>query len=96
MAQKQPAQEEVEGKKRPVHKIPVGRGIRAVIWENGAGDRSWFTVQIVRTYQTESGPVDTDKFGRDELLHVAKASHQAFDWILELQQRRSSSDEADA
>ena len=89
MAQKEPAQKAESGKKRP-HRIPIGRGISAIIWENGTGDDVWYNVEVIRTYKAENGLNDCTNYRRDDLLFVAKAAHMAFDWIWEQKKQTRS------
>jgi hypothetical protein len=73
------------GQKRPIHRIPLGR-ISAAIWlnSNDQGD-SWYSVTIVRRYQSNGEWNDSPSYGRDDLPLVRLASDMAFAWIWEHQ-----------
>ena len=67
---------------RPVHEIRLGR-IKAAIWanitENGVRHNTTFS----RLYRDGDEWKDSDSFGRDDLLLVAKAADLAHSWICE-------------
>jgi hypothetical protein len=65
----------------PVKTLRLGR-IKAAIWENGADQRAFFNVTFARTYMDEEKKFhDTDNFGRDDLLLLAKLADQAHTFI---------------
>jgi hypothetical protein len=67
----------------PVKTLRLGR-IKAAVWENGADQRSFFNVTFARTYMDEEKKFhDTDSFGRDDLLLLAKLADQAHTFICE-------------
>lgn len=61
----------------PVKTLRLGR-IKAAIWENSADQRTFYNVTFARTYMDEAKQFhDTDSFGRDDLLLLAKLADQA-------------------
>lgn len=74
-------------KNRPAHEVRFG-SVRAVIWSNQTESGAvMFNVTVSRSYKTSDGNWrDSDSFGRDDLLPLAKALDHAHTWI---QQQRS-------
>ena len=69
-------------KQEAPHTIGVGRGIKAKIWTNNGSKSTWYNVTFARSYRDEDGNFqDSDSFGRDDLLHLARAAEKAFDYI---------------
>ena len=67
---------------QPVKTFRLGR-IKAAAWENER-DQKFYSVTFSRTYVDEAGKYhDTDSFGRDDLLLVAKLADQAHTFIFE-------------
>ena len=67
----------------PLRTLRLGR-IKAVVWENSADQRSFFNVTFARTYMDEAKKFhDTDSFGRDDLLLLAKLADEAHSFIYE-------------
>jgi hypothetical protein len=69
--------------KKPIHKIRVGRGVAASIWENEGSAGAFFTVTLDRAYRNGEEVKSSSSFGRDDLLLAGKALDQAHTWILE-------------
>lgn len=66
---------------KPVHEVRVGR-VRAAIWANASGQRTWFNVTFTRTYQSEPGQQKQALgFNRNDLPCVSKAAEMAYEWI---------------
>lgn len=66
---------------RPVHTIRHGR-IKATIWGNQTQRGTAYNVTIVRGYQDEQESWhDTQSFGFQDLMTVAKAAFDAHSWI---------------
>jgi hypothetical protein len=64
----------------PVKTFRLG-WIKAAVWEN---DKKFHSVTFARTYVDEAGNYhDSDSFGRDDLLLVAKLADQAHTFIFE-------------
>ena len=67
----------------PVRTLRIGR-LKAAIWENGGEQRPFFNVTFARTYMDEDKKFhDSDSFGRDDLLPLAKLADQAHTFICE-------------
>lgn len=65
----------------PAHKIRIGN-LTATIWRNTGSNGTWYSVQPKRSYKTDDdGWRDTEAFGYDDLLTVAKLLDQAHSWI---------------
>lgn len=72
-------------KNRPVHEIRFG-AVRAVIWSNQTENGPMFNVTVSRSYKTKDDDGkdvwrDSDSFGRDDLLPLAKALDHAHTWV---------------
>lgn len=67
----------------PIKTLRLGR-IKAAIWENGAEERAYCNVTFSRTYMDEEKRFrDSDSFGRDDLLLLAKLADNAHTFICE-------------
>jgi hypothetical protein len=65
----------------PVRTLRLGR-IKAAVWENSTEQRAFFNVTFSRTYMdSEKKFRDTDSFGRDDLLLLAKLADQAHTFV---------------
>lgn len=74
-------------KNPPVHEVRIGT-IKAVVWANKVSNGTMHNVVPVRIYKDEAGVWhDSNSFGRDDLLVVAKALDMAHSWILETEQK---------
>lgn len=85
MNQPQETTTATETKNRPVHQVRFGN-VRAAIWANQTERGPMFNVTVSRSYKTKDGDgkdvwSDTDSFGRDDLLVLAKAIDHAHSWI---------------
>src|SRR5215203_1306239 len=79
----------------PVKTLRLGR-IKAAVWENGADQRAFLNVTFARTYMDEAKQFhDTDSFGRDDLLLLAKLADQAHTFICERMSTQRSEDAPD-
>ena len=73
------------GAKLPVKTLQCG-WIKAAVWENETDSRKFYNVTFARTYKDNAQNYhDTDSFGRDDLLVVAKLADQAHTVIFERQ-----------
>ena len=71
------------GPKAPVKTLRLGR-IKAAIWENESDNQKFYGVTFARGYMDEAKNWhDSDSFGRDDLLLVAKLADQAHTFIFE-------------
>lgn len=64
----------------PAHVIRFGY-IKASIWRNQTKSGERHTVSIVRLYRNGDVWKESTRFGRDDLLLVAKAADLAHSWI---------------
>lgn len=65
----------------PIKTLRLGR-LKAAVWENTSEQRAFFNVTFARTYlDGEKKFRDTDSFGRDDLLLLAKLADQAHTFI---------------
>lgn len=69
-------------KARPVHEVRLG-SIKAAIWENQTEKGVRHNVTLRRLYRQDGQWKDSDSFGRDDLLLLAKIIDQAHTWIHE-------------
>lgn len=67
-------------RKKPVQEVRLGM-IKAAIWENLVGDQVRHNVTFTRIYKTDNDWKNSDSFGRDDLLVLAKVADQAHTWI---------------
>jgi hypothetical protein len=65
---------------KPAHEIRLGR-IKGTIWANEGENGTRYNVTFTRIYKDDSGWKDSDSFGRDDLLLVAKVADMAHSWI---------------
>lgn len=68
-------------KQRP-HEIRLGR-VKAVIWTNDTEAGQRHSVQLRRIYKDGNDWKESDSFGRDDLLVLAKLLDQVHTWIYE-------------
>jgi len=79
----------------PIRTLRLGR-IKAAIWENGTEDRAFCSVTFSRTYMDEEKRFrDSDSFGRDDLLVLAKLADNAHTFICERLAASKSDENAD-
>jgi len=67
--------------KPPVHTIRIGY-IKAAIWRNETKQGDRHNVTVCRLYRNGDKWVESTRFGRDDLLALAKVVDQAHSWIL--------------
>jgi hypothetical protein len=78
-----PPRNAATGSKAPVRTLRLGR-IKAAIWENESDNQKFYSVSFARGYMDEAKNWhDSDSFGRDDLLLVAKLADQAHTFIFE-------------
>lgn len=65
---------------QPAQKIRISN-ISAVIWRN-VGEKTWYSVQVSRSFKTDDGWRDTEALGYDDLLTAAKVLDLAHTWIM--------------
>lgn len=71
-------------KNKPVHEVRLA-AVKAAIWKNDTESGVRFNVTITRLYKDGDDWKNTDSFGRDDLLLVAKVADLAHTWICEQQ-----------
>ena len=72
-------------KPQPPLELRIGR-IKAAIWADEAGRKTYHSVSFSRLYRTEGGREwNSDSFRRDDLLLLRKLADQAHTRIVELQ-----------
>lgn len=65
---------------KPVHQIRL-QDLRATVWANQVGERTWFNVSITRRFEQDGQFKETSSFGRDDLPMVAKLAEMSYAWI---------------
>ncbi|GMU83759.1 MAG: hypothetical protein AMXMBFR47_36290 [Planctomycetota bacterium] len=75
--------------RRPVHEIRYG-SIKAVIWQNATNNGSMHNVTVARIYKDGDQWKEASGFGTDDLLVLAKALNDSFEWIHAQRARNSS------
>lgn len=75
---------------KPAHKIRIGV-LQVTIWKNQSDKGTWYTVIPSRSYKQDDAWKETDSFGFDDLLAVAKLLDQAHTWIMRQQQADAKS-----
>lgn len=74
-------------KQQPVHEIRLA-AVKAAIWENKTNNGIMFNVTVGRLFKDGDNWKQTESFGRDDLLLVAKVADQAHTWICEQTARK--------
>jgi hypothetical protein len=64
--------------------------VKAVIWANDTKNGVMHNVTVTRIYHDGQEWRDTQSFGRDDLLPLAKALDAAHTWICERQQANAA------
>ena len=70
---------------KPISEVRIGR-VKAAIWPNGTDGRTRHNVTFSRLYKDGDQWKNTQSFGRNDLLLLAKVADQAHSRIFELQQ----------
>ena len=77
-------QQEQRPANRPVHSIRYGM-VKVAIWRNmvdmGNGSKPMYNLTASRLYKDGDEWRDTQSFGYDDLLNLAKAVNEAHTWI---------------
>lgn len=71
-------------KNKPVHEVRLA-AVKAAIWKNDTDSGVRFNVTVTRLYKDGDDWKNTDSFGRDDLLLVAKVADLAHTCICEQQ-----------
>jgi hypothetical protein len=69
---------------KPVETLRERGGVKATIWKNSSTKGSFYSIEISRTYKTESGYGDSRSFNDGDLLIIARLATNAHDRIGEL------------
>jgi hypothetical protein len=75
-----------DAKAKPAHKIRSG-AIEVAIWRQEGEKGPWYSVTMSRSYKKDEQWKQSDSFGSDDLLLLAKLLDLAHSWILTEQQR---------
>jgi hypothetical protein len=70
---------------QPAHKIRHG-ALEATIWKNDGEKGPWYSVTASRSYKQGEEWKQTNSFGFDDLLPLAKLLDLAHSWIMNAQQ----------
>jgi uncharacterized protein (DUF736 family) len=76
-------------KPKPAHKLRDG-AIEVAIWRNESDKGPWYSVTHRRSYKVGDEWKESDSYGSDDLLHLAKLLDTAHTWILTQQQHAKS------
>ena len=69
---------------QPAHKIRTG-ALQVTIWRNHGEKGNWYSIIPSRGYKVEDAWKETDSFGFDDLLTMAKLLDLAHTWIMHQQ-----------
>lgn len=67
-------------KEKPVHEVRLG-AVKAAVWKNDTENGVRYNTTFARLYKDGDEWKNTDSFGRDDLLVLAKVADQAHSWI---------------
>lgn len=65
---------------KPAHEIRYGL-IKACIWKNSSRSGTHYTVGVCRLFKNGDQWKESARFGRDDLLVLAKVVDEAHSWI---------------
>lgn len=65
----------------PVHKLRCG-ALEVAVWQKESDKGPWYTVTMSRSYKQGEAWKQSDSFGDDDLLLLAKLLDQAHTWII--------------
>jgi hypothetical protein len=66
--------------RKPAHKIRSGT-LTVTIWTNDSDKGAWYSVTPSRSYKKDDKWSESDSFGQDDLLRLAKLLDEADSWI---------------
>jgi hypothetical protein len=78
----------MQTKNKPVHEVRIGT-IKAAVWKNENDNGRYYSTSLQRSYKDGNEWKNTDYFGRDDLLVVAKVADLVHTWICEQSQDRT-------
>lgn len=67
-------------KQKPVHEVRLGC-VKAVIWENRSGEKTFHNVTFARLYREGEEWRESSSFSRNDLPLVEKVADRALAWI---------------
>ena len=79
----------MNAKQEPIHEVRLGT-IRASLWKHETGGVVRYNTIFSRLYKDGDQWKSSDRFGRDDLLLLAKVADLAHSWIFAQAQERSS------
>lgn len=65
---------------KPVHELRMGP-VKCLIWENETPNGIRHNVTFAKLYKQDDQWKETQSFGRDDLMLIAKLADQAHSWI---------------
>ena len=77
----------MQTKNKPVHEVRIGT-IKAAVWKNENDNGRYYSTSLQRSYKDGNEWKNTDYFGRDDLLVVAKVADLVHTWICEQSQNQ--------
>jgi hypothetical protein len=81
----------MNAKTKPIHEVRLG-AIKAAVWKNDTSNGVRYNTTFSRLYKDENEWKNTDSFGRDDLLVLAKVADQTHSWIHEQSQEEEKND----
>ena len=78
-------------KTKPIHEVRLG-AIKAAVWKNDTSNGVRYNTTFSRLYKDGDEWKNTDSFGRDDLLVLAKVADRAHSWIQEQSQEEEKHD----
>jgi hypothetical protein len=81
MIQRKLEQGKEPGMTKPAHKIRSGT-LEVTIWKNDGSNGAWYSVTPRRSYKQGEEWKESDSFGFDDLLTLAKLFDLAHSWIM--------------
>lgn len=76
----------MSSKEKPVHKIRAG-ALEVAVWRREGEKGPFYNVSMSRSYKQGEEWKQSDSFGQDDLLLMAKLLDMAHTWILNQQQQ---------
>ncbi len=72
-------------KAKPAHKIR-NRDLTVTVWRNDSEKGPWWSVTPSRSYKQGEQWKESDSFGEDDLLPLAKLLDEAHSWVVNARQ----------
>src|SRR5262249_32977941 len=76
-------------KRKPAHKLKSG-SITVTIWKNEGGKNAWYSATPSRSYKSGDEGKETDSYGAEDLMTLAKLLDLAHTWIVSQQTGRQA------